>query len=365
MSLELLGLAGAAVLRLDGGGGLAVALDRASGQYNVTLDGVPWLLSTDTEPATYFGAAPALNSAVASGSELRMTWRDVAGAPLPWRTDIIAPADQPGSLIFRQTFTAGVANTSANVSAACGPVAEGTDQTGGTMIERFENVTRPQCCDRCMADPQCDAFVISTNPTPKTPYSCFLIAGASGSRPRADRAVGRVAGRGGGAAQDSVLAGFPAFRSGAADAALNYIGWGGCQLSPGHGQDDVGTHVGRWSGNPKLKATAAGLTPFLLFDQVARALAVSPATNFFVGVHSTVSAPFPQLLLAGIKASVRSVPAGFAHETLLVAGRGVNDTLVAFGDALLARTGKARALPYDDFVLSHLGHWNDAGGGVA
>jgi hypothetical protein len=153
MSLELLGLAGAAVLRLDGGGGLAVALDRASGQYNVTLDGVPWLLSTDTEPATYFGAAPALNSAVASGSELRMTWRDVAGAPLPWRTDIIAPADQPGSLIFRQTFTAGVANTSANVSAACGPVAEGTDQTGGTMIERFENVTRRRRRTRASSSP--------------------------------------------------------------------------------------------------------------------------------------------------------------------------------------------------------------------
>ena len=33
----------------------------------------------------------------------------------------------------------------------------------------------------------------------------------------------------------------------------------------------------------------------------------------------------------------------------------------ALGDALLARGGKQRADPYDDFVLSHLGYWTDNG----
>ena len=59
--------------------------------------------------------------------------------------------------------------------------------------------------------------------------------------------------------------------------------------------------------------------------------------------------------------SVLAIPKGFSHDTLLVAGHGQNDTLVAFGDVLLAKSGKKRIDPYKDFILSHLGHWNDAG----
>ena len=49
------------------------------------------------------------------------------------------------------------------------------------------------------------------------------------------------------------------------------------------------------------------------------------------------------------------------HETVLVAGNGLNNTLISFGDLLLAKSNKSRVDPYKDFVLSHLGHWNDAG----
>ena len=56
--------------------------------------------------------------------------------------------------------------------------------------------------------------------------------------------MGSIIGRPGGgsrplmsAGQDTVLAGFPAFQNGAAEVPLNVLGWGGCQLSPGHGQD--------------------------------------------------------------------------------------------------------------------------------
>jgi hypothetical protein len=67
------------------------------------------------------------------------------------------------------------------------------------------------------------------------------------------------------------------------------------------------------------------------------------------------------LLQAGIKASVLSIPKGYVHETVLVAGHGLNDTLISFGDLLLSKSSKPRVDPYKDFVLSHLGHWNDAG----
>jgi hypothetical protein len=293
---------------------------------------------------------------------------------------------------------------------------------------------------------------VATASAPDDP-TCWLIAGAKGTYSRSGKGVGFIAGRRGGGGktgsgaagdQDAVLAGFPTFASGGSDAQLNYLGWGGCQLSPGHGEDDVGTHLGRWTGGAPV-ASHNGFTPFVLFDSDGRALVMSPASNFFVGIHSTLmhtkyaAVPWMNevkarcsndggnslgqisansamecagqteaqhggafsfsadcgccysfrncdktedgshnythkwstyrletpgsagLLQAGIKASVLSIPKGFVHETVLVAGHGLNDTLISFGDLLLAKSKKPRVDPYKDFVLSHLGHWNDAG----
>ena len=63
----------------------------------------------------------------------------------------------------------------------------------------------------------------------------------------------------------------------------------------------------------------------------------------------------------GIKQSVKVLPKGFHHETMLVAGSGISNATRALGDALLTRGSKQRADPYDDFVLSHLGYWTDNG----
>jgi hypothetical protein len=64
---------------------------------------------------------------------------------------------------------------------------------------------------------------------------------------------------------------------------------------------------------------------------------------------------------AGIKATVESIPAGFLHETIVHVGRGIDRSLLGWGDRLLLRGEKKRIDPYSDFVLSHLGFWTDHG----
>eukprot|EP01051_Picozoa_sp_SAG22_P000327 SAG22_NODE_7_length_40155_cov_25.241356_40_plen_384_part_00 len=346
---------------LAAGNGLAVSMspgDRSL-TLNVTLDGTPWLRSPLFGMATYFGAhpVPAAVQPIRPGGGWNITWKlPSSGRPLPWTTSVMA-GPVAGSVVFRQTFSQGIARTAAEWPAPAPPPGPGpscprlvpnTDQVGGAMCCGTPNRTGSEssagfrctaaaeecaarCCDQCHRDPHCDAYVTENGTAAAAandddPSLCWLIAGAgSGGRGRPGRNLGRIPGRGppptaggggggGGGDQDAVLAGWPVFEAGAETAAadvaeLLYLGWGGCQLSPGHGQDDVGTHVGRWTGGLPV-ANSAGMTPFLLYDNTSRSLMVSPAENFFVGIHSTVSNGGGGSLQAGIKASVLSIPAG-------------------------------------------------------
>ena len=67
----------------------------------------------------------------------------------------------------------------------------------------------------------------------------------------------------------------------------------------------------------------------------------------------------------GLFGSVTTVPAGFSHATVLVAGRGVAATLGAVGARLLAKGGKARTTLQHptDLSLTSLGcEWPPADG---
>ena len=278
-------------------------------------------------------------------------------------------------------------------NAVCAMVQEATDQTGGQICcgtAGVYNLTRDECCQRCIADPRCNAWVMTypvsnnnnnnndnndnnSNNTFENQKSnnisqCWTISGARGSRYRVDRQVGYIPGRQLSHAGDenAVLAGFPAFvnggRSGAAAVELNTVSFGGCQLQ--------GTQIRRWSETNPDTASATVSTPLLLYSVTGRSLIISPKKNFFVGTHS--SSTNPGLWEAGLKASLLSVPlpdpnggggssSNFIHETLITVGHGANDTLVAFGDELLRVRGKERIDGYQDFMLAHLGHWNDAG----
>ena len=97
----------------------------------------------------------------------------------------------------------------------------------------------------------------------------------------------------------------------------------------------------------------------MLYTRSLRTVVMSPLDNFWVGIHS--SGHPGAKLSAGIKQTVEVIPAMFSHSTVLVAGQGINDTLVAWGDVLLCTGGKERVNAYDVFALSHLGFWTDNG----
>ena len=62
-----------------------------------------------------------------------------------------------------------------------------------------------------------------------------------------------------------------------------------------------------------------------------------------------------------LQGTVDPIPAGFSTRSLLVAGQGVNDTMYAWGDALLLLGGKTRPGPDVDIVVSQLSYWTDNG----
>jgi hypothetical protein len=74
----------------------------------------------------------------------------------------------------------------------CDPVKQ-TDQTGGRPISTIGNTTDGSCCDACLENPACDAWVRMATPDPKNPHSpgtCWLIKGATGTKASSTRTVG-------------------------------------------------------------------------------------------------------------------------------------------------------------------------------
>ena len=77
----------------------------------------------------------------------------------------------------------------------CGPAQKGTDQTGGTMMQRIDSSPdEASCCAACIAKAGCNCWVRGPPQTaPNAPPACFLISGARGTKARSDRTVGFVA----------------------------------------------------------------------------------------------------------------------------------------------------------------------------
>ena len=137
-----------------------------TGSFNASLDGIVWLASTPT-PASWFGSSPKLGSVSHVGgvgdgvTVVELRWHDGStGEPLPWVTSLVAGESAPGSIILRQTFPSGIADTAKGwapsaASTTCGAVQAGTDQTGGEMCcgtpnashpAGFRRYTEAQCC---------------------------------------------------------------------------------------------------------------------------------------------------------------------------------------------------------------------------
>lgn len=99
-------------------------------------------------------------------------------------------------------------------------------------------------------------------------------------------------------------------------------------------------------------------TPWLLFDDQADAIIISPASHYLVAGmigdgHNEVA--------SGLNPDLRNIPAGFEQQTLVAFGNGINKTWDSWGRALLALEGAARPGQDADTTLKYLGYWTDNG----
>lgn len=147
------------------------------------------------------------------------------------------------------------------------------------------------------------------------------------------------------------------------DTGLGYLLWGDCFLAD--------TRSGDWNdlSSDDYAQLFNGVTygqPWVLHNHkedhvVSRAIVWSSLDNYFVSGFAATTSPNPTVGV-GLRTKLHSIPPGHHHTSVLVAGHGINATLMAWGDVLLTNGGgKERAKVYDDFVLSHLGFWTDNG----
>jgi hypothetical protein len=108
---------------------------------------------------------------------------------------------------------------------------------------------------------------------------------------------------------------------------------------------------------PRFKLEDTG-TPWLLFDDRARAALISPADHFLLasmagdGVHEIAS---------GLNPGARDLPAGFSYSTLMAFAPGIHAAWQAWSGALLSLQGKTRPGNDADIGLRYLGYWTDNG----
>jgi hypothetical protein len=98
--------------------------------------------------------------------------------------------------------------------------------------------------------------------------------------------------------------------------------------------------------------------PWAFFDDSANAFVISPAANFMVA--STAMRP-DGTISSGIDSGIPSLPRGFVHQTLLVAGRGIDATFAEWGQTLTSLLGKGVVSNDADASLRSLGYWTDNG----
>lgn len=97
--------------------------------------------------------------------------------------------------------------------------------------------------------------------------------------------------------------------------------------------------------------------PWLLFDNHANALVLSPADHFFISDMQMTD----RTLRSSLLASIHSLPAGFAHTTVLVSGGGIHATLTAWGHAMQSWVARPPVADNADPLLRSLSYWTDNG----
>ncbi len=108
---------------------------------------------------------------------------------------------------------------------------------------------------------------------------------------------------------------------------------------------------------PPVRQPVPTSGPVILYDDQLRALVFSPLDHFL----ASISAPRNGEWLSGFEGEVERIPAGTVHRVLIVEGRGINATLLRWGDLVQAWYQRERPSAYADVGLSYLGYWTDNG----
>lgn len=156
---------------------------------------------------------------------------------------------------------------------------------------------------------------------------------------------------------------FPALSGGKLET-LGYLTWQSRMVNA-----ESGTNVTRGPGGqnePLIDGMGLqGLStsgPVVLFDPQFNSLVIAPMDNFKSVVHHVrggtgASATWD----TGVSSELTSLPPGFEHRTLLVAGRGITATLDAFGRTIRMALKTNRRMVQADPNLQYLSYWTDNG----
>ena len=101
-----------------------------------------------------------------------------------------------------------------------------------------------------------------------------------------------------------------------------------------------------------------GSTPWLLFDDKAEALLISPASHFAV---ASLFGDGHTRAASGFNPRLRNLPAGFSQQTLLAFGQGINRTWDLWGQSLNTLRGAKRPANDADDLLKYFSYWTDNG----
>jgi hypothetical protein len=99
-------------------------------------------------------------------------------------------------------------------------------------------------------------------------------------------------------------------------------------------------------------------SPWLLFDDSARAVIISPANDFMV---ADVYRDDQKYLASGLNKKLVNLPAGFTHQTLLVPGDSIHQAWDRWGHDLTDLAGKVRPANDQATELAKFGYWTDNG----
>eukprot|EP00438_Fugacium_kawagutii_P003001 Skav233480 [mRNA] locus=scaffold1310:56392:61546:+ [translate_table: standard] len=128
---------------------------------------------------------------------------------------------------------------------------------------------------------------------------------------------------------------------------LGYLTWKGTFAQAIYGKN-VTEHLAGLSSNG----------PVVLFDQTS-SLIVSPLDNFKTAVHThSVEANAWE---TGVSSELTSIPSGFSHRTLIIAGVGITQAIDAYGKTVRKIYSTDRSQEKLDPVINYLSYWTAAG----